>query len=529
MNAHAGAGVVAVGRLRRLTLLRAGRAYARWVGRAVGWWTVAYLVFWLVVFVVSGVQLAVVPAAEPLPPSVAAAASAGLSVWLAAALPRRRVPPVHLDRRDLIRLALAPVPPHAVLAYRRGLARAGAALGGAAVGAAWSLLAASYLHVAAPWAAPGVAALAVARLDARWLLYAGPMPVLGRRLTAGRVGAVLALVAAASAAAPALALLAAGAPPWAPAVTRSLVDASPWSAAAPLVLVACAGLAARRSLAERWPPRFAPQSFVLAQLGGMRSLQVLSRLSGLDLGGGAEGVERQRLLAALHDRPGSLRPVRSLRRPPPTAPTWVALAWRAASSLYRRPVVTWLGLAARATAAGAAGLLAARAVAATGPVAATGAATGAPGGPGASLGGPVTALFAGFLVAQTVAALLGPPAPSRLVPVPPSARTWGRLAPALVALGAGATVAGAVVGAVPGIGPLAAGAVAGYCALAVAAALVLEKYSSWSGAAPTRMEPQAVAAIVVALPALLLEAFGYPEWTLTAQWLVLAVAALVDV
>lgn len=519
MNAHAEAGVLAVARLRRLTLLRAGRAYARWVGRAVGWWTVAYLVFWLVVFVVSGVQLAVVPAAEPLPPSVAAAASAGLSVWLAATLLRRRVPPVHLDRRDLIRLALAPVPPHAVLAYRRGLGRLGAALGGVAVGAVWSLLAVSYLHVAAPWAALGVAALAVARLDARWLLYAGPMPVLGRRLTAGRVGAVLALVAAASAAAPALALLAGGAPSWAPAVTRSLVDASPWTAAAPLVLVACAGLAARRSLAERWPPRFAPQSFVLAQLGGMRSLQVLSRLSGLDLGGGAEGVERQRLLAALHDRPGSLRPARSLRRPSPGAPAWVALAWRAASSLYRRPVVTWFGLAARATAAGAAGLLAARAVAATG----------APGAPGVSLGGPVTVLFAGFLVAQTVAALLGPPAPSRLVPVPPAARTWGRLAPALVALGAGAAVAAAVVGAVPALGPLAAGAAAGYCALAVTAALVLEKYSSWSGAAPTRMEPQAVAAIVVALPALLLEAFGYPEWTLTAQWLLLAVAALVDV
>src|SRR5690606_33180979 len=197
VNAHAEAGVLAVARLRRLTLLRAGRAYARWVGRAVGWWTVAYLVFWLVVFVVSGVQLAVVPAAEPLPPSVAAAASAGLSVWLAATLLRRRVPPVHLDRRDLIRLALAPVPPHAVLAYRRGLGRLGAALGGAAVGAVWSLLAVSYLHVAAPWAALGVAALAVARLDARWLLYAGPMPVPGRRLTAGRVGAGLASVAGA--------------------------------------------------------------------------------------------------------------------------------------------------------------------------------------------------------------------------------------------------------------------------------------------------------------------------------------------
>src|SRR5690606_40725134 len=116
----------------------------------------------------------------------------------------------------------------------------------------------------------------------------------------------------------------------------------------------------------------------------------------LDLGGGAEGVERQRLLAALHDRPGSLRPVRSLRRPPPTAPTRVALAWRAASSLYRRPVVTWPGLAARATAAGAAGLLAARAGAAGRPVAATGSAAGAPRRPGGARGGPGTAPVAGL-------------------------------------------------------------------------------------------------------------------------------------
>jgi len=515
----------AVGFLRRRTLLRSARAYARWVGKAVGWWTVGYLVFWLVAFVASGVQLVLVPRAEPLPASLAAVASAAVASWLALPL-RVAVPPVHLDRRDLVRLALAPVPPRAALGYRLWLRRAAAGLGGAVLGAAWSLLAASYLHAPAPWAAVAFAALAVARVDLLWLRYAGASHAFRPGLTAGVAGGVLTYGAALSALAPVASLLLGGGAVWSPAVTGALVSASPLAVAAPLALAACAWLAARSSLAATWPPRFAPQSFVLSQLSGLRSLQLISQLAGLDLGGGAGGAERDRLLAALHDKPGTLRPQRSLPRPPAARPAWLALAWRAASALYRRPALQWPRLALQALAAAVAGLTASGAAAARLPGVGVGAALGM-----AALGGAVAVLFAAFLVGQAVAALLGPAPPARLAPLPPAARTWGRLLPALAVLAVAAAGAAALLGAVSALGLSVGGAssAAGFVALALTAALVVEKYSSWTGAAPTRFEPQAVAAIVVALPALLLEAFGYPSWTLVAQWVLLAVALVVDV
>jgi len=91
--------------------------------------------------------------------------------------------------------------------------------------------------------------------------------------------------------------------------------------------------------------------------------------------------------------------------------------------------------------------------------------------------------------------------------------------------------AGLILASVPAPGLAGAGAasVAGLFAVALTAALVLEKYSARTGVSPRRFEPQAVAAVVVALPALLLEAFGYPAWTLLAQWALLAAAAVVDV
>ncbi len=517
----------AVAFLRRRTLLRSARAYAVWVGRAVGWWTVAYLVFWLAVFVASGVQLVLVPAARPLPAEVAAFASAGLALWLALPL-TVRVPPVHLDRRDLVRLALAPVAPRAVLGYRLWLRRGAAALGGAAVGAAWSLLAASYLHLSAPWAALTVAALAVARVDLAWLRYAGgsapPAP-------ASRAGGLLTLAAALSAAWPAASALAGVGPDWRLAVTCGLALGGPAVAVAPLALAVASWLATRRSLAEAWPARFAPQSLVLSQLGGLRALQLFSQAAGLDLGGGAQGAERERLLAALHDRPGSLRPARSLRRPAAGAPTWLALAWRGASALYRRPARQWLRLALQALVSASTGLAAGSYLAGT----ATAGAVGPAGAPGPAiagvLGGAVAVLVAGFLTAQAVGALLGPAPPSRLAPLAPASRTWGRLVPALAVLALLAVLAEALLRAAPLAWPTVGGAssAAGFAALALTAALALEKYSSWTGVAPTRFEPQAVAAVVVALPALLLEAFGYASWTLAGQWALLAVVLLVDV
>lgn len=527
MSAVASAAAVAF--LRRRTLLRAARAYVRWVGKAVGWWTVAYLVFWLVVFVASGVQLALVPAAEPLPAELAALASAALAAWLALPL-RVTVPPVHLDRRDLVRLALAPVPPRAALGYRMWVGRGSAGLAGAALGGAWSLFAASFLHLSAPWAAVAVGALAAARVDLHWLRYAGPSQRVLPGASAGLAGALLSAVAALSALTPLLSLPLGGGPRWGLAVTGALAAPGALALAGPLALLACAHLAARRALAEAWPPRFAPQSFVLSQLRGLRSLELISQVAGLDAGG-AYGVERERLLAALHDRPGALRPSRSLRTPAASAPVWLALAWRAASALYRRPRARWAGLALQALAAAAAGLAASGALArAAGSPGGVG--TAVPGGaPGLQLGGPATVLVAGFLLAQVAAALLGPEPPPRLAPVPPAARTWGRLLPALAVMAVAVPAAGLILASVPapGLAGLGAASVAGLFAVALTAALVLEKYSARTGVSPRRFEPQAVAAVVVALPALLLEAFGYPAWTLLAQWALLAAAAVVDV
>lgn len=509
-----------VGFLRRRTLFRSARAYVRWVGKAVGWWTVGYLVFWFVVFVASGVQLVLVPAADPLPRELAAAFSSAVALWLALPL-RVRVPPVHLDRRDLTRLALAPVPPRETIGYKLWLRRVAAGLGGAALGGAWSLLAASYLHLQAPWAAVTLAALAMTRVDLLWLRYAGPTHDVRPGLGAGTMGSILVLFAALSAAVPLAATVLAGGPNWGAAVTGGLVSPSPWAVVAPVALLALAWWSGGRTRAESWPPRFAPQSFVLSQLSGLRSLQLISQVAGLDLGGGAEGAERERLLAALHDRPGSLRPARSLPRPRAAGTAWPALAWRGASAAYRRPMVQWLRLALQALAAATAGLAASGAAAARLP------------GPGlgGALGGAVAVLFTGFLLAQAVAALLGPAPPSRLAPLAPSARTWGRLATPLAVLAVATAGAGLLLGALPALGLAGGGAsaVTGFVSLALTAGLVLEKYSSWTGASPTRFEPQAVAAIVVALPALLLEALGYPSWTVVGQWALLVVVSLIDV
>lgn len=57
----------------------------------------------------------------------------------------------------------------------------------------------------------------------------------------------------------------------------------------------------------------------------------------------------------------------------------------------------------------------------------------------------------------------------------------------------------------------------------------LEKYASWSGVAASRWEPQLVAALVTALPMLVLTALGAPTWTLPAQFLLLAVIWLISV
>lgn len=528
----AGAASTGIAFLRGRTVARSLRAYVRWVGRAIGWWTVGYLIFWLVVFGISAFE-ALPRSAQPLPPDVVYYACAAVALWLLAALLSGRVPPLNLDSRDLYRLALAPVSPHGVLAYRLWLRRGTRALGGASLGAAWALFSSALLHQATPWAPLVGALLAVARFDVGWLRYAARTSGDSSAASPGSSSVLLPVLGAASAAFPAVLYFAGGASAgnMPPALVGLSVTSGLWSGSwlvllAPTLLAVAAHVAVRRSLREEWPPRFASQSLVLAQLQGLRSMQFLAAMAGLGFTGVAGPGERERLLATLHDRPGSTRPRRSLSRPSANAPAWQGIAWRAATALYRRPVRTWFLLAAQAFAACFGGLVAAGQV-----VGGAAAVTGASGaaGLGGNLGGALAVLVAGFLTARATAAFVGPGLPSKLVPVPASARNLGRSVPVLAALALFTPLAWLVWTLLPVAASASLGLLVAYVTIILTGVLVVEKYSSWSGVEPGRMEPQLVAALLVALPALVLQALGYPDWVLGSQVALLLVVSLIEV
>lgn len=517
----------AVADLRRRTLGRAGRGYLVWVGRAVGWWTIGYLVFWFVVFGISAVES--LPTLDPPLPSVIPLALAGLaSLAFAALVATGRAPPIALDRRDLYRLGLAPAPPYAVLRWRLRARRVAAAIVGAVAGGVWSLLAPPLLALNAPWAAPALALAAVAWVDVGWLRYAGY-----RRLdddgTAARraAGALIAIAVAGGVGGAGLGItLGAGWAGLGPA--GALANGSPFVLALPVLLALAAHAAVRRSLARTWPPRFAPQSLVLSQLQAMRTYQLIARAARLPMRGEADAFVRDRLLAALHDRPDAVRPRRSLRPPPADAKQWRALAWRAASAWVRRR--TWPRLASLATTLGAA-------------VAALGVGGYASGiwpsaapqtgfvEPGNAFGQGVlvaAAVFgAAYLAARAWGPWLGPSLPSGTLPVDTSTRTTGRLAVGGTALVAGIAIAVGV-GALAGLGPTAAAAF-GAAILLATVGVVLEKYGSWSGVGASGWEAQLVAALVAAAPTMLAAAFEVPGLAPIGNAVVLAIAWLLPV
>lgn len=531
--ASAGRASAGIAYLRGRTVARSLRAYVRWVGRAIGWWTVGYLIFWLVVFGISAFE-ALPRSAQPVPLDPVYYAGALVALWFLSVLLSGRVPPLNLDSRDLYRLALAPVSPHDVLAYRLWLRRGTRALGGAALGAIWALFASALLHRATPWAPLVGALLAVARFDVGWLRYVARTARGSSGSSPRTASLLLTVLGAASAALSSFLYFTGGAAPardvGAAAVGLTVTSAL-WSGSwlvlvAPVLLAVAAHVAVRRSLREEWPPRFASQSLVLAQLQGLRSMQFLAALAGFGFSGVAGPGERERLLATLHDRPGSTRPRRSLPRPSADAPAWQGIAWRAATALYRRPVRTWFLLAAQVFAACCGGLVAAGQV--VGGAAAVTAAPGA-GGLAGSLGGALTVLVAGFLTARATAAFVGPGLPSKLAPVPASARNLGRSVPVLAALALFTPLAWFTTSLLPVAATVSSGLLAAYATILLTGVLAVEKYSSWTGVEPGRMEPQLVAALLVALPALILQALGYPDWVLGSQIALLLVVSLIEV
>lgn len=545
----------AVPYLRGRTVRRSLHAYRVWVGRAVGWWSVLYLVFWIVVFLIAGLET-IVPRSVPLPITFTYALSAVAAAAFLARLATGHAPPVVLDRRDLYRLGLAPASPRRALRFRFTVRRVLVAAAGAVVGATWSILAPAAFHLTTPWAAPALALVGLAWLDLTWLRYAG----FRRKDGAGGAARQAALALAAAFALMAAAGVAAHAGAW-PAPLRwldplaALRVASPASLVVP-ALVALAGFAAtRRSLEAVWPPRFAAQSLVLTQLQAMRTFQMVAGLAGMGSAAETDVTARERLLAALHDRPGATKPRRSLPPPPATAPVWRAIAWRSWQALYRRPRFAQARVALLAVSAATAAWGAARVMAGVtrdGSSAAASSATAAamdgavlPAGMGGSFLGAIGVLLASYLVARAGAALMGPSLPRSTLPVEPAERTRGRLTPAvavlLVALapayvvlagadalvggGFDATLVGAF-GTAPGAALLVVMAVG---ALVLACLAGLEKYASWSGVPASRWEPQVVAALVTALPMLVLTALGAPSWALPVQFLLLAVIWLIGV
>src|SRR5699024_7048507 len=138
------------------------------IGQAVGWWTVLYLLFWLVLFTVAAVESFPQPD-SPLRLPLRQLTAGLLVVLSVAALTRSRVPPVRADRRDLLRLVLAPAPPITVLAWPFFKAHLLRLLGGLLVGLGWLLLAGTWLDTRAPLAPIGVPLLLLTLHSLRWL------------------------------------------------------------------------------------------------------------------------------------------------------------------------------------------------------------------------------------------------------------------------------------------------------------------------------------------------------------------------
>jgi len=530
----------AVAYLRRRTVGRAADAYRRWIGRAVGWWTVLYLLFWVVVFAVAGVE-SLAPLERRLPHPGGLFALAGLVALLAAGL-GGRTPPVILDRRDLYRLGLGPQRPWHVLRWRWLVKQASGVAAALLLGGAWSLVAPAWFGLSAPYAAPALALLAWFLLGYRWLAYVGHPrqgPSAERRFAGGAFGVLTALTFMPLAGVATAQLLLGGASGTF-ADPLSLLDplggltrATPLTLVVPALLALASHLCVRRTLAHDWPPRFAPQSLVLSQVQALRTFELMAGLAGLG-GRVADEGEKRRLLDALHDRPGATRPRRSLPLPGRRAPQWLALAWRTASALYRRPLLRLVGALVAAALAvtsllGASGL---------GPslrgLAATPAADLPAAGMGGLLGDAFGVLLAGLFLARVAAGLLGPAFETGTRPVDPLTRAWGRALPALLLLTLLVAPAllrlrwlAAQLGA-----PLAAETLPGLIGALTLVGLVvlsLEKYASWSGAQASRWEPQLVAALLAALPALLLNALGVGEWTLLTQLLLLGLVAILPV
>lgn len=326
----------AVGYVRRRTLERAARGYLRWVRETFGWYTVGYLLFWVLLAVISTVQNTVNSSplgwsADLLPLACPVVVALGLLVQFWSS----RTAPVILNRRDLLRLAVTPVPPIEVLRWpfvQAGLLRAAVGL---FLGVTWVLIAPGLFGVVVPFALLAVPCLALTGLALSWLGYASRR---GENTAARRALLRLGLLIAGALVAGVFSPL---------GLVDALYEHHVATLFTPVVVCVSAWRGVAASLREGYPPLFAAHCQILSQI---RAITTNTRW----LQGRPDPDALRRLRAQLHDRQVPTRPRRFLRPPPATWGAGGALLWRSALLLSRRPaldhVVTVVWFAAVVTA-----------------------------------------------------------------------------------------------------------------------------------------------------------------------------------
>lgn len=440
--------------LRRRTVWRAVRSFLKWVGQAIGWSYVAYVAFFFVAFVISGLD-EIPRLREPYPIGVIPPPTGlGVSLFILIRIVFSRRPPVTLNRKDLYRLALAPVPPLECLRWPLARNRLGYGTFGLIIGLIWSVLTVRLFGVATPWAGPALMLFAISFFNLSWLNYSE------RQRGSWSAGIVINLLAVSLSM---LTFLDTGM-----GLLAAVYSGSPLSLLPPLLLFLLSTRAVRSDLRGQFPPLFASQCFIL---GEIRSLVLASYLTGSIV-----DLDRMRsIYAQLRGKTVARKPGRSIPPFPAKWGRWAPYAWRSTLLLYRRSIWGQLGLLALIMMVSFTGI-------------------GRSAGP---IGWISEVLLTGFLISR----LIGPGLPRGTLPTQPLWRTVGRVLPgSLVAsYGIAAFLILPVI-----IGPMTIGTMIHVVTLPLLGLLLLEKISFWTGMSHTKMEVLFGASFLAMIPTLIL-------------------------
>jgi hypothetical protein len=452
---------------RRLSLSRGLSSWTIYVGKAIGWGTVAWLIGWVVIAIIAGAE--VLPKfKQPINTKwlpIIFSSLAGL--WLLFSASRSSTPPINLNGRDVYRLALTAEDAREVLDWPLNFARVFRFAIAAILGAVWTLVSSYWFDIFTPFAALTFGCLAALTVDLEWLAYSAR----GSENSAARawLNILVLLVVVSSVAGGVLGFgLASGF--WNLNILGLL----------PIALLILGVIGSRASLTAGYPPRFAAQSQILSALRSMMLMSLVARSR-------PDPDQHRRLKDQLLGRVSSIRPTRSLPLPALDSSVLLAVAWRSALTLYRRPVFDQIGLVLQlafvafssfSTVSGVGGFL-------------------------------LRALALGFLLPR----LVGPAMPIMSTPIRSSERSLGRTLPGLAII------------AVVGLIGLLVSSFLNYplesallgITRAMLGLLLLEKVATWAGFASTGAEAATSAGVLALVPAALLETFGVGSYTLMAQ------------